>query len=182
MRLPILISIGAVVTSSFPSNRAPVSPAVAPCTTPTAACEQWVALGGGPARSMVYSTYSLDTPNPAVTRAFILVHGTNRNADHYFETATAAAFLAGALENTVVISPHLIAAPDKPEPNEVVWPNRGDTWRSGGMSTSNPTLSAFDFMDEIVRKLANKKTFPNLKNIVVAGHSAGGQFVTRYET
>jgi pimeloyl-ACP methyl ester carboxylesterase len=130
---------------------------------------------------MVYSTYSLDAPNPAVTRAFILVHGTNRNADHYFETATAAAFLAGALENTIVIAPHLIAAPDKPEPNEVVWPNRGDTWRSGGVSTSNPTLSAFDFMDEILRKLANKKTFPNLKNIVVAGHSAGGQFVTRYE-
>jgi pimeloyl-ACP methyl ester carboxylesterase len=36
-------------------------------------------------------------------------------------------------------------------------------------------------MDEILRKLANKKVFPNLKNIVIAGHSAGGQFVTRYE-
>jgi hypothetical protein len=36
-------------------------------------------------------------------------------------------------------------------------------------------------MDEILRKLANKKNFPNLKTIVVAGHSAGGQFVTRYE-
>jgi pimeloyl-ACP methyl ester carboxylesterase len=109
------------------------------------------------------------------------VHGTNRNADHYFATATAAAFLAGALDNTIVISPHLIADPDKPQANEVVWPNRGDTWRSGGMSTSNPTLSAFDFMDEIVRRLADKKTFPNLTQIVIAGHSAGGQYVTRYE-
>ena len=27
----------------------------------------------------------------------------------------------------------------------------------------------------------NKKTFPNLSKIVVAGHSAGGQVVTRYE-
>jgi pimeloyl-ACP methyl ester carboxylesterase len=110
-----------------------------------------------------------------------MVHGTGRNADHYFETATAAGFLAGALGNTVIISPHLIASPDKPEANEVVWPNRGDSWRSGGMSTSNPTLSAFDFMDEILRKLANKKTFPNLTKIVVTGHSAGGQFATRYE-
>ncbi len=130
---------------------------------------------------MVYSSYSLDTPNPAITRALIMVHGTNRNADHYFETALAAGFLAGALDNTVIIAPHIIAAPDKPQPNEVVWPNRGDTWRSGGMSTSNPTLSAFDLADEILRKLANKKTFPNLTKIVVAGHSAGGQFVTRYE-
>lgn len=155
--------------------------AAAPCTTPTTPCEQWVTLGGGPARSMVYSTYSLDTPNPTITRALIMVHGTNRNADHYFETATAAGFLAGALENTVIIAPHFIASPDKPRANEVLWPNRGDSWRSGGMSTSNPTLSAFDFVDEIIRKLSNKKIFPNLTKIVVTGHSAGGQYATRYE-
>ena len=181
MRFQTFVSLGAVLASPLAIGRSALPATAAPCTTPTTACEQWVTLGGGPARSMAYSTYSLDKPNSAITRAFILVHGTNRNADHYFETATAAAFLAGALENTIVISPHLIASPDKPEPNEVVWPNRGDTWRSGGVSTSNPTLSAFDFMDEILRKLANKKMFPNLKNIVVAGHSAGGQFVTRYE-
>jgi pimeloyl-ACP methyl ester carboxylesterase len=182
MRLPLLFSIGAALTSLPAIHREPAPAApIAPCTTANAACEQWVTLGGGPARSMVYSSYALDKPNAAITRALIMVHGTNRNADHYFETAMSAAFLAGALENTVVIAPHIIAAPDKPEANEVLWPSRGDTWRSGGMSTSNPTLSAFDFMDEILRKLANKKVFPNLKNIVVAGHSAGGQFVTRYE-
>ena len=182
MRLPALISAGALLVSSFTSDHsATAATAVAPCTRPEAACERWVTLGGGPARSMVYATYALDTPNAAVTRALIMVHGTNRNADHYFETATSAAFLAGALDNTIVIAPHIIASQDKPEPNEVVWPNRGDTWRSGGMSTSNPTLSAFDLMDEILRKLANKRNFPNLKGIVVTGHSAGGQFVTRYE-
>jgi pimeloyl-ACP methyl ester carboxylesterase len=61
-----------------------------------------------------------------------------------------------------------------------VWPNGGDSWRSGGMSPSNPTLSSFDFIDEVVRKLANKKNFPNLTRIVIAGHSAGGQLATRY--
>jgi hypothetical protein len=30
-------------------------------------------------------------------------------------------------------------------------------------------------------RLAQKDVFPNLKTIVVAGHSAGAQFVTRYE-
>lgn len=175
-----MLSIGALLTSASPYHRVPFA-AATPCTTATTACEQWITFGGGPARSMVYASYSLEKPNAAITRALIMVHGANRNADHYFETATSAAFLAGALENTVVIAPRLIASPDKPEPNEVVWPNRGDTWRSGGMSPTNPTLSAFDFVDEILRKLANKKNFPNLKNIVVAGHSAGGQYVTRYE-
>jgi pimeloyl-ACP methyl ester carboxylesterase len=154
-----------------------------PCITLSAECERWVTLGGGPGRAMAYSTYAVDKLNRNVTRAFILVHGTGRNADHYFETAVAAAFLAGALENTVVISPHFIVDADSAtaKPNEVKWPNRGISWRAGGMSTSHPGLSAFDFMDEIIRKLADKKKFPRLTKIVVAGHSAGGQFASRYQ-
>jgi pimeloyl-ACP methyl ester carboxylesterase len=35
-------------------------------------------------------------------------------------------------------------------------------------------------MDELVRRLADKKTFPNLTRIVIAGHSAGGQLANRY--
>lgn len=151
-----------------------------PCTTPTAACERWVSIAGGPARGMVYSTYPLDKKNSRITRAFVLVHGTGRNADHYFETATAAAFLGNALENTIVISPHFLADADTAKANEVKYPNRGDSWRSGGMSTTHPTISSFDFMDDIVRRLADKKTFPNLTKIVIAGHSAGGQYASRY--
>ena len=158
-----------------------VARAATPCTTATAPCERWITFGGGPARSMVYATYPLDAPNPAITRALIMVHGAGRNADHYFETATAAGFLAGALDNTIIIAPHFIAGRTSRQPNEVMWPEGGNTWRSGGMSPSNPTISSFDFVDEIVRKLANKKIFPNLTKIVVAGHSAGGQFATRYE-
>lgn len=157
------------------------SAAAAPCTKATAACERWITFGAGPARSMVYSSYPLDAPNPAITRALIMVHGASRNADHYFETSTAAGFLAGALDNTIIIAPRFIAAQDKPSANEVMWPEGGNSWRAGGMSPTNPTISSFDFVDELVKKLADKKTFPNLTKIVVAGHSAGGQFATRYE-
>jgi pimeloyl-ACP methyl ester carboxylesterase len=160
-----------------PARRA----AAAPCVTPTTPCERWIVYGGGPARSLVYASYPLDTPNPAITRALVMVHGAGRNADHYFATSVAAAFLAGALENTIVIAPRMTAAQDKAAPNEVIWPERGENWRSGGASPTNPTLTSFDFVDEILRQLANKKTFPNLTKIVVAGHSAGGQFATRYE-
>lgn len=151
-----------------------------PCTTPTSPCERWITFGAGPARSMVYATYPLDARNPAITRALIMVHGAGRNADHYFETSTAAGFLAGALENTIIIAPRYTAGNDKPSANEVMWPEGGNSWRAGGMSPNNPTISSFDFVDEIVRKLADKRTFPNLSKIVVAGHSAGGQFATRY--
>ena len=130
---------------------------------------------------MVYASYPLDARNTSITRALIMVHGAGRNADHYFETSMAAAFLAGAVDNTIVIAPHFIAGNDKPQPNEVMWPERGENWRSGGTSPTNPTITAFRFIDDIVKKLADKKTFPNLTRIVVAGHSAGGQFATRYE-
>jgi pimeloyl-ACP methyl ester carboxylesterase len=130
---------------------------------------------------MVYASYPLDVPNPAITRALIMVHGAGRNADHYFETSTAAGFLAGALDNTIIVAPHFIAGQDKPAADEIMWPEGQNSWRSGGMSPTNPTISAFDFLDEIVRKLADKKIFPNLTKIVVAGHSAGGQVATRYE-
>lgn len=32
-----------------------------------------------------------------------------------------------------------------------------------------------------MRRVARKDVFPHLASIVVAGHSAGGQFVTRYQ-
>jgi hypothetical protein len=65
--------------------------------------------------------------------------------------------------------------------DEVSWSCSGDSWRSGGVAANNPKLTSYDFADAILRKLARKEIFPNLKVIVVSGHSAGGQFVTRYE-
>jgi pimeloyl-ACP methyl ester carboxylesterase len=137
-------------------------------------------IQNGPARTKIYATYPLDVPNRAITRALVMVHGAGRNADHYFETSTGAAFLAGALENTIVLAPRFAAGNDSVAANEVLWPERGQNWRSGGVLATNATYGSFDFMDDLLRMLANKRTFPNLTKIVVAGHSAGGQFATRY--
>ena len=158
----------------------------APCIHATAECTEFVTLAGGPSRSLIYRTYALDSPNDAITRALIVVHGTGRDADNYFRTAVAAAFLGDALENTVVIVPRIASADrgchDTLALNEVSYSCAGfDSWRSGGVAASNDKITSFDFMDEILRKLASKRSFPNLRSIVVSGHSAGGQFVTRYE-
>jgi pimeloyl-ACP methyl ester carboxylesterase len=153
-----------------------------PCTTPTPACQTWIDLGGG-ARAPLYSTYPLSTPNPAIRRALIMIHGALRNPDRYFRTATGAAFLAGGLGDTIVIAPGFHATDgechDTLAPNEVAW--GCESWRSGGVSTNRPDLTSFQLLDEILRRLADKKVFPNLTAIVVAGHSAGGQVVARYQ-
>jgi pimeloyl-ACP methyl ester carboxylesterase len=159
--------------------------AAEPCIKATTDCTRWVNLGGE-SRSLVYSTYPLDKKNEQIVRALIVVHGQGRDADNYFRTSLAAAFLANAFNDTIVIAPRLASkngtgCKDTLAPNEVNWPCGGDSWRSGGTATNNAKLTSYDFMDEIVRELANKNNFPNLKAIVISGHSAGGQFATRYE-
>ncbi|MGZ8847052.1 MAG: alpha/beta fold hydrolase [Pyrinomonadaceae bacterium] len=151
----------------------------------TADCTQWVKLGEQ-SQSLVYSTYPLDKKNERIVRALIVVHGQARDADNYFRTSLAATFLASAFEDTIVISPRFASnngtgCRDTLAANEVNWPCGGDSWRSGGTATNNAKLTSYDFMDAIVRSLARKENFPNLKAIVISGHSAGGQFATRYE-
>jgi pimeloyl-ACP methyl ester carboxylesterase len=167
----------------------------APCTTLSPDCTDWIQPAGQQSRVLIYRSYPLEAKNENITRALVFVHGINRDADDYFRTALAAAFLGGALNNTVIVTPRFASnsrAPgnqigdcsDNLAPDEANWiceTQRADSWRSGGGEVGNDKLTSFDFMDEIVRRLARKEVFPNLKIIVVAGHSAGGQFVIRYE-
>jgi pimeloyl-ACP methyl ester carboxylesterase len=180
MRLSSAVAVAALLAVVAPPSAVRAQGRVAPCTTPTTPCERWITFGAGPARSKAYATFALDKPNATLTRALVMVHGAGRNADHYFETATAAAFLAGALDNTLVVAPRFSASRDTVAANEILWPEGGNSWRAGGMAPANPTISSFDFIDEVVKKLANKKNFPKLTKIVIAGHSAGGQLATRY--
>ncbi|NJD17768.1 MAG: alpha/beta hydrolase [Gemmatimonadetes bacterium] len=157
--------------------------AAVPCVTATEACTEFVTLGGGPGRSLVYRNFPLDVRNDAITRAVIIVHGAGRNPDSYYMSGIGGAFIAGALETSIVIAPRMASndgrsCRDTLAPNEISY--HCNTWRSGGPSLTNPNVTSFDFLDEILRKLARKDVFPNLKGITVTGHSAGGQVTNRY--
>jgi len=156
----------------------------APCIDATSSCTEWITLEGS-ARTLIYRTYAVETKNDSITRVFVMIHGAGCDADRYFTTAVAAAFLGDALEDTIVIAPRFAAnnsgCKDELAPNETNWPCNGNCWRSGGVATNAAGVTSFDVMDTILRRLARKDVFPNLKTIVVAGHSAGGQYVTRYE-
>ena len=159
----------------------------APCTTATPACTEMVGIAGAPGRTLVYRSYPLETRNAVITRGVIMVHGLGRDADNYYRHVLAAAFLAGALEDTVLIAPRFASNEGGPckdtlAPGELGWrcQPRNDTWRTGGAAVDSEVTS-FDIADELLRRLTRKEVFPNLRAIVVAGHSAGGQFVSRYE-
>jgi len=155
-----------------------------PCSEGTAACTEWVTVGSGSGRSLVYRSFSLDTRNEAITNVLVVVHGAGRNPDDYFRSALAGAFLAGKLESALVVAPRMASndgrgCRDELGTNEISW--HCNTWRSGGGSLNYPEVTSFDFLDAILRKVARKDVFPNLGAIVVTGHSAGGQVTNRYE-
>lgn len=165
-----------------------------PCTSVMPACTEWIEVGRS-SRLQVYRTYSLTGRNERVTRALVFVHGINRDADNHFRTALAAAFLDGALSDTVIVAPRFASNSSAPgneggncrdslSPDEANWyceNQRSDTWRSGGAEVGHGGVTSFEFMDQIVRQLSDKRRFPKLRSVVIAGHSAGGQFVIRYE-
>lgn len=154
--------------------------AAEPCTDP-AVCRMTLAVDNQ--QLTLYVTAPLDQPQPDIRRAIVVIHGTDGNADSYFRAMTKAAAMAGQTATTLIVAPRFLEAGDrdKPGPNEFFW-NRGADWRAGDLSSpaAPVRISSFDLMTLILARLADDQVFPNLSAIVLAGHSAGGQFVQRY--
>jgi len=157
------------------------------CITAAALCVEFVTVPPGTKRILVYRSHPLTAPNDSITRATIVVHGADRSARFEFRSALAGAFIAGALDYTVIVAPRFstndgTGCSDSLATNELNWEcdvMRVD-WRLGGVARNDSTLSTFDAVDALVKLLASKAVFPNLKSIVLAGHSAGGQFIALY--
>lgn len=134
-----------------------------------------------------YANRLIDEGSPDVTRAIVILHGTLRNADDYYlDGIEAGQDVPGALDQTIVVAPQFLIEPDLDEhevPADIPFWAYFD-WRRGDPSASSPShprgvrLSSFTIVDSILLRLAERN--PNLESIVLAGHSAGGQFVNRY--
>lgn len=155
-----------------------------PCSHGTPACLEPLPMGGG--RSvMMYRSHPLQKAHPKVTRALIVIHGASRNADDYFPSGMAGAYLAGAVDNTIVVAPRFAGTgsktcDDKLAPGEIGFACSGNDWRGGGPAIGVPAVTTYDVIDALIRHFADKKHYPQLKHVVLMGHSAGGQFLSRY--
>ena len=54
------------------------------------------------------------------------------------------------------------------------------SWGVGSPSLSSSQIISFDLLDELLTRLDDDNIFPNLSTGVLAGFSAGGQYVNRY--
>lgn len=135
------------------------------------------------------SSRSLTEPDPAINRVVIVVTGTLRNVDDYFDGLMATAALTGTTaDSTLIIAPQFLTDADVGAHNLpddfLCWEYYG--WRQGDQSLAEPDgsadrpweLSAFAVADTFFLRVAD--VFPNLKNAVLTGHSAGGQYTNRW--
>ena len=138
---------------------------------------------GGQGTLPLYASADWSNPLPEITRAVLVLHGRLRNADVYFRSAQTAQAAAGDVgKTTLMIVPQFLAGVDVDAfhlpPDTLRWTLEG--WEGGDPALAPAPASSFEALDAILARLADRKLFPNLRQVVVAGHSGGGQVVQRY--
>ncbi len=115
----------------------------------------------------------------------VVFHGNGRNARGYFAYVKDAREEAGEPESDVlIVAPHFVTEEDldrHPQPDGdrlLRWTSQA--WKDGRRSQAPVRSSSFDAVDAIIARLADRRRFPALRDVVLAGHSAGSQLLNRY--
>ena len=131
----------------------------------------------------LYVSRDWSAPLPGITRAVLVLHGRLRDADVYYRSALTAQRAAGPVGNaTLMIVPQFLAQIDTDAyhlpPATLRWSLEG--WEGGDPALGPTQASSFDALDAILARLGDRRLFPDLQQVVVAGHSGGAQVVQRY--
>lgn len=142
-----------------------------------------VATAQGSGILPVYASGRIDTTATDVRRVLLIIHGTLRNAAVYFASGQEAVKNAGkAGAGTLVVAPQFLARRDlqsfRLSPDILAWTVNG--WAAGEPARSPAPISSFAALDAVLEHFADRKLYPALTQVVVAGHSAGAQVVQRY--
>ncbi|USW48743.1 Putative carbohydrate-binding WSC, PAN/Apple domain, alpha/Beta hydrolase [Septoria linicola] len=136
-----------------------------------------------------------------VQRAVIMIHGLNRDPGTYMSNMLSALAQVNSdpninFDSVAILAPYFPNGDDKrtgypwtdglaagkgSTTNCLVWP--GSQWSAGGNNqypSSSKGTSSYTVLDQLVQYFDNRALFPNMKQIVVAGHSLGAQTVQRY--
>jgi len=179
-RLPCFLLPAILLVSSTPPAPAEQEPPVAIVASQLFS----VTFPHGTGQLPIDLSLNWDKPQPQVTRAVVIFHGKGRDVDGYYNALRRAAESArgDAAATSILIAPQFLNEEDARAhhlPDSVLrW--RQGVWEAGAEATGPSPLSAYEVIDAIVAHLSNRSLFPNLKTIVLAGHSGGGQAMQRY--
>ncbi|KVE76702.1 hypothetical protein WI99_34210 [Burkholderia cepacia] len=131
----------------------------------------------------VYADRPLDQAAPDVTRVFVVIHGTLRNADAYYASGLEVVDKAGAAgKGTMVVAPQFLTRADTRAfslpAQTLAWTQEG--WKGGDAARQPARISSFTALDALLAHFADRSLYPALSSVVVIGHSAGAQLLQRY--
>ncbi|KAK6076275.1 glyoxal oxidase precursor [Seiridium cupressi] len=136
-----------------------------------------------------------------VQRAVVIVHGLNRDPGTYMSNMLSALAQVESdpninFDTVAIMAPYFPNGDDKnygypwtdglkagrgSTSNCLVWPS--SQWSAGGNNQypyTSKNTSSYTVLDQIVQYFDNTALFPNMKQIVIAGHSMGAQTVQRH--
>ena len=155
---------------------------------------------GRDAPVLFYDAYRTIESGSTAEVAVVVIHGWGGHVRTLLPTFTAALSARAGSEGLTpyVIAPQFprretIASNNETEDGRAVWcdswadearhPDRmgsaSDDWRGGG-DAYGTSFSSYDYIDAIFARFADRAKYPNLRKVVLAGFSAGGQFAGRY--
>lgn len=143
---------------------------------------------GGTQAIRYASSHPLNKRDTLVTTLLVAVHGVGRTGVSAFDHADEMVRANRKRKQTLVIAPQYFNADEldyyRLSKDFLYWKNA--EWKDGYAAQSSDTrpqpnrMSSYEVMDSLVTAVVTGGLFPNIKRIVIVGHSAGGQFVQRY--
>ncbi len=126
-----------------------------------------------------YTSHDITSIHVNIKNIIFMIHGLSASDDALqseYNSIFSAVNQASRSGSTVIIAPYFN---HRGIGNEIDWDNA--VWRAGGRASSPDgiTLGSFQIIDYMLSYFLFNN-FSNLTNIVITGHSAGGQFAQRY--
>lgn len=130
---------------------------------------------------------SPDAQSSAIKRVLVVIHGGDRLPEYTYDVTLDIASASQEAE-TLFLVPAFFNLSDLQDrslaPDTLYWSSSG--WKEGNKSLDDPPavrpfrVSSFEALDELIKRFGSRVRFPNLQEIVIAGHSSGGQYVQRF--
>ena len=127
---------------------------------------------------------ALSSVNQQVTRAVIVIPGSESPARTHYQTVKRLAEEEGVDDTTTILVPNFLEDDGSGDTvletlnlpsNYLYWTS---SWRYGNKAVNGNRISSFAVIDMMIRNLLDNN--PNLQHIAVVGHSAGARVVNRY--
>lgn len=130
----------------------------------------------------VFTSHDLDKSNKDLNSLIVIVHGAGLNARKSFDTGTRIIEKLGeSKDQHMIVAPQFLEGIDPEEKGLLLWDRQ---WRSGGVSLSEglnkrlPGASSYEVMDKLIGFITKGNS--DMHKVILLGHSAGGQFISRY--